>query len=254
MTPESTPYRDWGGLLSLLRWLDIGLAGALVILGALALTLVGAPLWDRERRLYERLNIWWALGITRRGPFDFELRGAEHLGAGPYVVCVNHTCRFDPVLTYHLPLRSRIMVKQILLNSPVGLNLRMGGNIGVRKGGGPAAREAAVRWLERRVSVVIFAEGTRSRSGELQPLKRGAFDIAEASGAPVLPVCIAGSEDVQPADGLRFRMGQRVLMQVLEPVPSEGRSLEEVREDTAAALRVGVETLRAELRGQGQGL
>jgi 1-acyl-sn-glycerol-3-phosphate acyltransferase len=51
-------------------------------------------------------------------------------------------------------------------------------------------------------SVLFFAEGTRSRNGQVQPFKKGAFVFARETGLPVLPVTIRHSREVLPPDSL----------------------------------------------------
>ena len=59
-------------------------------------------------------------------------------------------------------------------------------------------RRAAKRLRERRESVILAPEGTRSVTGELGPFKMGAFHLAEVSGAPIVPVVIRGAHAIQP--------------------------------------------------------
>src|SRR4030042_567711 len=58
-------------------------------------------------------------------------------------------------------------------------------------------------------SVLIYVEGTRSKDGKLQPLKKGGFHIALRSGMPIVPVRISGSHDIVPPGSLRVRAGDR---------------------------------------------
>ena len=51
----------------------------------------------------------------------------------------------------------------------------------------------------------MFAEGTRTRDGKLQPFKRGAFSLAAKSGVPILPVTINGSYKILPKGSFDIR-------------------------------------------------
>ena len=53
---------------------------------------------------------------------------------------------------------------------------------------------------EQKSVVVIFAEGTRSRSGRLQPFKKGAFVLAAETGIPIIPTVVTGSFDIMRPD------------------------------------------------------
>jgi 1-acyl-sn-glycerol-3-phosphate acyltransferase len=56
-------------------------------------------------------------------------------------------------------------------------------------------------------SVVIFAEGTRSKDGRLAAFKRGAFLLASRSGKQIIPIALAGAHQVMPKDSKRFYPG-----------------------------------------------
>ena len=64
-------------------------------------------------------------------------------------------------------------------------------------------RVAADRLKLETTTVIIFAEGTRSRTGELQPFKKGAFVLATQAGVPIIPVVIRGSDLIQKPNSRR---------------------------------------------------
>ncbi len=68
-------------------------------------------------------------------------------------------------------------------------------------------------------SVVMFPEGTRARDGKLQPLKKGAFRLAQASGRPLLPVGIFGTFPIAPPGSLFTGRGHSVVVKVGKPFP-----------------------------------
>jgi 1-acyl-sn-glycerol-3-phosphate acyltransferase len=114
-----------------------------------------------------------------------------------YVVCANHASLFDILaLIRALPPPYRFVAKRELTHWPIfGWLLRPAGQVIVDRANHAAAvrsvAEAAVRHI--RGQVVFFVEGTRSRSGELQPFKKGAFHFAIGNHLPVLPAAIRGS-------------------------------------------------------------
>jgi 1-acyl-sn-glycerol-3-phosphate acyltransferase len=59
----------------------------------------------------------------------------------------------------------------------------------------------------KKISVHIFAEGTRSKTGEIQPFKRGAFYLASKVGYPVIPVTINGASSILPKGKLNITSG-----------------------------------------------
>jgi len=61
--------------------------------------------------------------------------------------------------------------------------------------------------VEKGISVLVFAEGTRSKTGEVQPFKRGAFYLAARVGYPIIPVSISGTAAIMPKGKLRINPG-----------------------------------------------
>jgi 1-acyl-sn-glycerol-3-phosphate acyltransferase len=60
---------------------------------------------------------------------------------------------------------------------------------------------------ERKISVLLFAEGTRSETGEIQQFKRGAFNLAGKVGFPIIPVSISGSNKIMQKGSLKINPG-----------------------------------------------
>ncbi|MBX3027278.1 1-acyl-sn-glycerol-3-phosphate acyltransferase [bacterium] len=114
-----------------------------------------------------------------------------------YVVCANHASLFDIfALIRALPPPYRFVAKRELTRWPIfGWLLRPAGQVIVdRANHAEAMRSVAEAALRRiRGQVVFFVEGTRTRSGELQPFKKGAFHFAVGNRLPVLPAAIRGS-------------------------------------------------------------
>jgi len=118
-----------------------------------------------------------------------------------------------------------------LFRIPVlGWMMWLAGDIPVKRGFGPSAAEAMERCrevLRKRVSVMIFPEGTRSRTAELLPFKDGAFRLAIEAGLPILPLAVSGTATALPKHGWRFGRSAAEV-RVLEPVDTAGLSLADV--------------------------
>jgi 1-acyl-sn-glycerol-3-phosphate acyltransferase len=131
-------------------------------------------------------------------PFaGWEVKGRENVPAeGPVLVVCNHLHLADPpVVAASLPLKCVFMAKEELWQS--GWSRFWVENFGafpVRKGIDTKAIRQAESWLKKGVSVVMFPEGGRSRTGSLQAAYEGAALLALRTGAPVLPVSIAGTD------------------------------------------------------------
>jgi 1-acyl-sn-glycerol-3-phosphate acyltransferase len=113
--------------------------------------------------------------------------------------------------------------------------LKHGGVFPVRRGHrDEEAMKTAFILLEQGEMLLVYAEGGRSRSGQLGEPKPGIGRIALETGAPIVPVCIHGSERVRSWKHLRF---PKVTIQFGEPLsfpieeaPSRERQLEAATE------------------------
>jgi 1-acyl-sn-glycerol-3-phosphate acyltransferase len=145
---------------------------------------VAQKLWTRV--LFAIVGIH--LRVKQMAPIDW---------AKTHVVCANHTSIFDILaLVRAMPPPFRFVAKRELLKWPIiGWSLRPAGQIVVdrrdRANALRAIAEAAVRKI--RGQVIFFVEGTRSRTGELLPFKKGAFHFAQDNQLAILPAAINGS-------------------------------------------------------------
>lgn len=164
----------------------------------------------------------------------------------PYVAVSNHESMADIFLISHLPWEMKWLSKESVFRVPfMGWMMRMAGDIPVRRGERASRAEALEECRDRlakRVSVMIFPEGTRSRTRELLPFKDGAFRLAIETGAPILPLAVAGTRDALPKGSMLFGRATAEV-RVLEPVPTEGLTLDDV-----PALRDGVRAMIQEAR------
>jgi len=126
---------------------------------------------------------------------------------GGLILAPNHLSQMDHFFAgVYLPRKIRFMGKSQLFGPPVlTAILKHGGVFPVRRGHrDEEAMKTAFTLLDQGEMVLIYAEGGRSRSGELGEPKRGIGRIALESGAPVVPVAIHGSASVRKWKRLRF--------------------------------------------------
>ncbi len=139
----------------------------------------------------------------------FDIKGVAKLPVeGPVIVAANHRSYFDPVaLAIALAQRGRVgrfLAKRELFDAPIVGNVMSGlGSIRVDRGSGSdAPLAAAAEALAAGESVVILPQGTIPRGGAFfEPRlvgRRGVAAIARATGAPVVPVGLWGTEEVWP--------------------------------------------------------
>ncbi len=163
--------------------------------------------------------------------------------SGPLILAPNHFSQMDHFFVgLHLRRKVRFMAKSQMFGPPVLTYIyKHGGVFPVRRGHrDEESFKTAFTILEQGGMLLVYAEGGRSRSGELGEVKPGIGRIALESGAPVVPVAIHGSEGVRRWKRFRF---PKVTVQFGEPLdfpseeaPSRERQLE-VAEQIFAPVR-----------------
>ncbi len=188
-------------------WIVLGIPVAMVVIPWTVLT--------RDPTLMYH----WAMTVVRSG---LRLSGicvkAEwRAPIDPAQTCIylsNHVSNLDPpVLFPLLPGRPVAFLKRSLMQVPVlGYGMKLAGFIPVDRDGRVESAvesvDAAARALASGVPVLSFVEGTRSRTGKLQPFKKGPFFLAMSSGVPVVPVSIYGTETMMRKGSLRVFPGK----------------------------------------------
>ncbi|MDX2129945.1 MAG: lysophospholipid acyltransferase family protein [Chloroherpetonaceae bacterium] len=207
----------------------------------LSLVAIIVSFWDGSGRSYLRLARVWAriwLGISNT---EVKVFGTENIEkAKAYVVASNHSSYFDiPALLAYLPLEFRMVAKQSISYVPVlGWGMKRGDFIFIKRG---ANREAlrsldgSIKRLKEGKSVVLFADGTRSMYGNIQPFKRGAFMVAERAGADILPVTILGSHKIMQRNSSLISSGT-ITVVIGKPISNLGKSADELLKETYLAV------------------
>ncbi len=163
----------------------------------------------------------WLQGVR------LEVEGREHLaGCAPRIATFNHSSSLDAILIPVLwPHAGTAVVKREFLRIPfVGWAVWSMGFLFVDRGRSERARrvidETGARIRDERLTVFIAPEGTRSRDGAFQPFKRGAFHLAAASHAPIVPIVISGAYEVYPRQAIAATPGV-VRVRILPPIPTD---------------------------------
>jgi 1-acyl-sn-glycerol-3-phosphate acyltransferase len=179
--------------------------------------------------------------------------GDAHLDpASRYVFVSNHASHLDALAILRALERHplRFVAKEELGRIPLfGAALRATGNVFVRRRDTErdlSALDAAGRELLGSISLLFFAEGTRSTTGALGPFKRGAAAFAVKAGLPLVPIGVHGSADIY-ARGFEVKRAGTIGVAVGAPLEVAGCSLDD-RDALTAALRAAVQALVEEAR------
>lgn len=190
---------------------------------------------------YSDLTSQWARAVLRAAKSPVVTHGLEKLRPGvPAVVVSNHVSWFDVfALAAVLPWPFAFVAKKELGYIPAfGTALRVAGHLLIDRSNRQRAiqslRDAGELMRRNGTVVVIYPEGTRSRSGRLQPFKKGAFVLAVEAGVPVVPTVVVGSYDIMRPDAFRIHPAP-IHLHFGDPVP-----VEDFTPETAEALMAEV--------------
>ncbi|MDD5216818.1 MAG: lysophospholipid acyltransferase family protein [Candidatus Omnitrophica bacterium] len=224
--------------------------------------MIGMPLtlvFDRGRsgRFMHAITILWAKMILWSCPlWRLKVEGKRYLARGAnYLVIANHQSMLDILIVLAgLPLNFKFLAKEVLYSVPfIGWHMALAGYMKVDRSSHESGRKAileAPRWLKKGVSVLLFPEGTRSVDGKIHAFKMGAFKIASAGNAKILPVVLDGTGDALPKRSWRVERITQFRLSVGKPITikDDGHGLEKtkdaIREEMIARLsRMRSETL-----------
>lgn len=219
-----------------MKWLrGAFLSGPLIVL---ATTFFGgisllASVFDKTGIVQNRIARVWARSLLAVSGVRVRVHGLERIAPqGSYLLVSNHLSYMDtPVMLAHIPVQFRFLAKRGLFQIPLlGQHLSRTGHIPVPRDDPRAAVKAmqlaAATIQRKRISLLIFPEGGRSRDGELQPFKEGAAYIAIRAGVPIVPVAIRGTREVLPFGSGVVKSGI-VELHILEPIDTSVIGLKE---------------------------
>jgi 1-acyl-sn-glycerol-3-phosphate acyltransferase len=209
--------------------------------------------WE-NRTVFDEIQRTWARW-TCRPFFTPTVKGIEKAielrEKGEAVIYVsNHKSWADIYSLLCLPVPIRFISKEEIFYIPVcGWAMGLIGHIGVKrtdKSSRSAVVETCVQRLKEGVSIYIFAEGTRSRDGYVQPFKKGAFIIAQESKCKIVPISISGTGKLMPPNRGEtwLERGEDAPVSIVfhDPIdPVSCSSLEELQEKTRQSIESGIE-------------
>lgn len=142
-------------------------------------------------------------------PLTFE--GTEHLdGDRPAIYISNHTSIVDIFLAIWLSPVGTVGIakKEVIWYPFFGLMYLLSGHLRIDRGKSAKAKESMAKLGEivrkNHLSMYIWPEGTRSRSGRLLPFKKGIVYLAEQTGLPIVPIVIAGAHEAWVKNSLQI--------------------------------------------------
>ena len=195
--PQPPAFFRWLTYLLLLPLLTL----TTVLFGSISLL---CGVWDKTGRQQHWLARQWARVLLRIALSPVTVENPERLrNLGPAVYAANHLSYYDtPVLFAKLPFQFRILAKTGLWKIPfIGWYLNRSGQVAIDQSSsraGVASLGRGVKALQAGLPLVVFPEGGRTASGELQPMAAGAAWMALKAQVPLVPLTLVGTYELLP--------------------------------------------------------
>lgn len=211
----------------------------------------------KKNRSTQKLNeiiSAWAHSLLRIIKLKYQVIDPHQIqfhSGTPYIFMSNHLSLYDiPLLLVSLPGTIRMVAKKELFKVPLwGQAMQQADFVSIDRENATQALhdlESAAQKMKQGICLWIAPEGTRSRDGQLQSFKKGAFNLAIQTGATIIPITIIGTDHLLPAKTFQFNLGQTVQVHLGQPIDAKQYTLRErmqllqkVHDAIAAPLQMG---------------
>ena len=186
-------------------------------------------LFDSGGNRGHRWLTYWARCNLGLAGLRIKIQGLERLDPNEtYIFMLNHSSFLDILLAFAcIPHNFRIITKEEIFWMPLmGWALKRSGQIPMNRTNPRKGLESlrhASELLKKKISIVVFPEGTRTPDGAIKDFKPTLFILPIRSGIPVVPVLIEGTFEA-------LKRGSVLLNPVplkltfYEPIPSDSFS------------------------------
>ncbi len=183
--------------------------------------------WDKRRLALHFTAVFWAWHFRSLIPFwKLHLEGRKKIPWNRAVVLVsNHRSMVDIVILNKLQRPFRWTSKSENFKLPfVGMVLSLTNSVRIRRDSlrsGMQFLSQAASEMKKGSSILIFPEGTRSRTTTMRPFKEGAFLLAKKMGSGIIPIVHTGSEKTFDRGSWVLKGKTHIQIRVLDEIPAQ---------------------------------
>jgi 1-acyl-sn-glycerol-3-phosphate acyltransferase len=211
---------------SILAWITMALT-SIVITPFFLLVWVGTFWWDRRRVAAHMMGTFWAWHYQSLIPFwKLRLEGREKIPwRRPVVLVANHRSLIDILALYKLRRPFKWTSKDENFRLPfIGMVLSLTNSVRIKRESlrsGAQFLKQAENEIKKGSSILLFPEGTRSKTKEMRPFKEGAFLLAKKMDCGVIPIVHIGSEKTFDRGSWVLKGKTTIHIRVLDEIPPE---------------------------------
>jgi len=222
-------------IISILIWTAMVLT-SILITPFFLLVWLATFWWDKRRVAAHMMGTFWAWNYQLLVPFwKLRLEGRKKIPWNrPVIILANHRSLVDILALYKLRRPFKWTSKDENFRLPfVGMVLSLTNSIRIKR---ESLRSGAqfISQAEREIalgsSILLFPEGTRSKTMEMRPFKEGAFLLAKRAGCGVIPIVHTGSENTFDRGSWTFKGKAHIYIRVLDEIPASQVEMMEVEE------------------------
>ncbi len=192
--------------------------------------------FEKEREHILKATAQWGKAVVKEVDLDLEIIGYDNLlEKGPLLYVGNHQGNFDIPICCSVfdKVPAGYVAKKELAKVPLyGEWIENIRSIAIDRGNPREAIKSmaiASEHIKKGFSMLIYPEGTRSKSNQLGTFKKGSFKLATKAGIPIIPFTISGSYKLFEEEGF-FKKGQKVKFTIHKPIETKDLSKEEINQ------------------------
>jgi 1-acyl-sn-glycerol-3-phosphate acyltransferase len=199
---------------------------SLMITPFFLLTWVCTFWWDRRRLVTHMMGTFWAWHYQSLIPFwKLHLEGRKKIPWNrPVVLVSNHRSLIDILALYKLRRPFKWTSKTENFRLPfIGMVLSLTNAIRINRESmrsGAQFLTRAEEEMKKGSSILLFPEGTRSKTKQMRPFKEGAFVLAKRSGSGIIPIVHTGSENTFDRGSWVLKGKAPIFIRVLDEIPA----------------------------------